>query len=142
MPFDDNMSMAGNCMTIECAIRSDGSKPAEKALNKLRMRKKDRARFFAFEARFEHLTDTGHLPTNFLDGYSHGTITDICKFKCRDAYPYRIPCFKVGNSYILTHMFEKREGDSRQIKKRLRRLIKLGQSIWPDLKRTIDPKRK
>ncbi|MFC1676571.1 hypothetical protein ACFL3G_05865 [Planctomycetota bacterium] len=113
----DNIVAKGLYGTVEYAVRKDGKKPAQQGLEKLKKKKQHKSKYFAFIALFEQYVNTGSLSEIYLDGLKHNKISGILKFKRSDAYPYRVPCFKMSNSYILTHVYEKREGDGRQIKR-------------------------
>lgn len=123
MPLDDNIVTEGPFGKIEFAVRKDGSKPAKRDLEKIKKRKNDRHKYYAFLALFEQYVNTGSLPSKYIDNYSHKTISGILKFKRYESYPYRVVCFKevVQNgrieNFVLTHVFKKREGDGKQVKK-------------------------
>jgi hypothetical protein len=110
----ENVFCSGPCYTIEYAVTLDGKMPAKDGLEKLK--RTDYRRYSRFKAMFEHYAKTGWLPPSKLDDYQG---TKLKKFKHSQAYPYRVPCFFLGNRVVLTHLFEKR-GDrqiSNQIKK-------------------------
>ena len=126
MPVDDNIVIEGPYGRIEYAVRIDGTRPARKDLEKIKKKKSEKSKYFAFIALFEQYVNTGSLPSKYLDDYNHDTISGILKFKRHDVYPYRIVCFKEIEdngrieNYVLTHIFKKRENDGNQIKKEVK----------------------
>lgn len=104
---DDNTVESGPCVTIEYAIRADGSVPAKDDLEKLR--KRNGRVYSRFKAMFKQYVKTGCLPEHKFNAYTSGKgEPTICKFRGSKVHPYRIPCFLVGDRLFLTHVFKKK----------------------------------
>jgi phage-related protein len=99
----ENVFYKGPCYTVEYAVTADGRMPAKEDLD--RLKRKNLRRYSRFKLLFIQFAKTGTLPPSKLDEYKG---TKLKKFKHSEAYPYRVPCFFVGNRVILTHLFAKK----------------------------------
>ena len=110
MKEDDirNIAAKGRKRIIEYAIRKDGSMPAKEFLDGLDKRDRNHLR-----ARFQHLADGGEQEMN-NDQVFKAERPPFWTFKRKSKNSpkggdgmIRIPCFRIGNRWILTHGFWK-----------------------------------
>jgi len=105
---DTSIVTAGRMRTIEYAVRTDGSMPARVFLDSLHVR--DRQHLMG---RFQHLADGGEQVMNNQAVFKKER-PPFFAFKRRSKHSprggegmIRIPCFRIGNRWILTHGFWK-----------------------------------
>ena len=110
----NNVFYRGPLYTIEYAVTADGKMPVKEDLEKLKCR--DDRKYSRFKLLFIQYAKTGTLPESKLDDYKG---TKLKKFKHSQAYPYRVPCFFMGNRVVLTHLF--RKGGNRQVQDQIRK---------------------
>ena len=110
MAGDDTCHIAfeGRKRTVEYAVRKDGTMPAKDFLASLDKRDRNNLR-----ARFQHLADGGEQEMN-NDQVFKAERPPFWAFKRDSKHSpkggkgmIRIPCFRIGNRWILTHGFWK-----------------------------------
>lgn len=99
----ENVVCTGPFYTVEYAVTANGRMPAKEDLEKLK--DADYRKYSRFKLLFIQFSKTGTLPPSKLDEYKG---TKLKKFKHSAAYPYRVPCFFLGNRVVLTHLFQKK----------------------------------
>ncbi len=110
MAVDDSSRIVikGHVRTVEYAVRADGSVPARDFL--LSLHQRDRGHLLA---RFKHLADGGEQQMN-NDQVFKAERPPFWAFKRNSKNSpqggkgmIRMPCFRIGNRWILTHGFWK-----------------------------------
>lgn len=102
----DNIFIKGPAYTVEFAVLTDGTMPANDDL--LRIKKKDLRKYSRLKMICRQLSITGHLPETKL-GSQAGTI--LKKFKHSEMYPLRVICYFEGKHCIITNTYMKK-GDT------------------------------